>query len=59
LSINLESLPIGQMVFAGNKAERDAKSLKSLKKWFDISPSGVTRSEAGKTLPAFGFLKLH
>jgi len=38
LSINLESLPIGQMVFVGNQAERDTKSLKSRKKWFDISP---------------------
>jgi len=31
LSINFESLPIGQKAFAGNQAERDAKSLKSLK----------------------------
>jgi hypothetical protein len=46
------------MVFAGNKAERDAKSPKSLKKWFDISPNLVTRSEAGKILPAFDLLKI-
>jgi hypothetical protein len=46
------------MEFVGNQAESDAKSLKSLKKWFDISPSGVTRLEAGKTLPAFGLLKI-
>jgi hypothetical protein len=38
LSINLESLPIGQIVFVGNQAEREAKILKSLKKLFDIRP---------------------
>jgi hypothetical protein len=31
-----------------NQAESDAKSLKSLKKWFDISPMRVTFKAEGK-----------
>jgi len=30
------------MVFVGNQAEKDAKTVKSFKKWFDISPMRVT-----------------
>ena len=53
LSIQTENQKLNSRIIKLNQPKRDANNFKSCKKWFDISPMRVTRSGAGKVLPAF------